>query len=262
MNHLSQQSIFVTMRADTLLILSLTLCSLQNLLPQTADEIIRRSEDAIKGESSYGTFRMTVVTEDFTRTMEMDSWWVGNEKALIVIKSPKRDAGNKTLKVNNELWMYLRNTETTIKIPPSMMLQSWNGSDFTNDDLVRESNITKDYAKKIVAEEQIEGEGCWKIELIPHPQAPVVWGKLAYWVRKSDFLPARVDFHDEKGELIRTMLYSNHRVLGGRKLPTKWSMINQNKKGNRTDFEILDVKFDVRISDRIFSFRELERGSY
>ncbi len=33
------------------------------------------------------------------------------------------------------MWEYLKNTETTIKIPPSMMLQSWNGSDFTNDDL-------------------------------------------------------------------------------------------------------------------------------
>jgi len=250
------------MRTCVVVTLNLIFILFQTLFAQSADEIIRRSENAIKGETSQGTFRMTVVTEDFTRTMEMDSWWVGNEKALIVIKSPKRDAGNKTLKVNNELWMYLRNTETTIKIPPSMMLQSWNGSDFTNDDLVRESNVAKDYAKKILGEEEIEHERSWKIELLPNSNAPVVWGKLLYWVRTSDFLPARVDFYDEKGTLIRTMAYSNHKTLGGRKLPTKWSMINQKKRGSRTDFEILDVKFDIKISDRIFSFRELERGSY
>lgn len=244
-----------------LLTLSLFLSIYQIAQAQTADEIIKRSENLIKGNSSHGTFRMTVITEDFTRSMEMESWWIGNEKSLIVIKSPKREAGNKTLKVNNELWMYLRNTETTIKVPPSMMLQSWNGSDFTNDDLVRESNIADDYAKTIIGEEQIDGEKCWKIELKPKPTAPVVWGKLHYWVRKIDYLPSKVDFFDERGELMRTLSYSNFKTLGGRKLPTSWIMINQKKKGNRTEFSIHDIRFDIKISDRIFSFRELERGN-
>jgi outer membrane lipoprotein-sorting protein len=230
------------------------------VMGQTADEIIRRSEDAIKGESSHGTFSMTVVTEDYSRSLEMESWWVGTEKALIVIRSPKREAGNKTLKVNNELWMYLRNTETTIKVPPSMMLQSWNGSDFTNDDLVRESDLADDYRKDIILEEPVDGEQCWKVELLPKPQAPVVWGRLHYWVRKSDFLPAKVDFYDEKGELIRTLDYSLYKMLGGRKLPTKWVMLNRKKPGQRTEFLIHAIQFDIKISDKVFSFRELERG--
>ncbi len=117
-------------------ILALLLFACQILTAQDAVEIVRRSEDLLKGVSSRGRFRMIVETPDFTRTTEMEAWWAGNDKALIVITAPKREAGNRTLKVNNELWMYLRNTETTIKVPPSMMLQSWNGSDFTNDDLV------------------------------------------------------------------------------------------------------------------------------
>jgi ABC-type lipoprotein export system ATPase subunit len=103
-----------------------------NLFSQSAEEIIKKAEDMIKGESSSGTFTMTVVNPDFKRTVVMESWWVGNEKALIIIKSPAKESGNKTLKIKNEMWNYLKNTETTIKIPPSMMLQSWNGSDLTN----------------------------------------------------------------------------------------------------------------------------------
>lgn len=227
---------------------------------QTPEEIIQKAEDAIKGKTAHGTARMTVVTPEFTRTMVMESWWVGNEKALIVIKAPRKEAGNKTLKIKNEMWNYLKNTETTIKIPPSMMLQAWNGSDFTNDDLVRESNLARDYFQKIIGEEEIDGVLCWKLELIPKPEAPVVWGKLLYWVRKTDYLPARVDYYDEKGQLIRYLIFSDFRVMNGRKIPTTWTMYNNIEKGRYTQFQILDMEYDVKINNRIFSFRELERG--
>ena len=126
------------------------------LFAQTAEEIIKKAEDAVKGEeTAHGTFKMTIHTSDFTRQLIMESWWQGNKNSLILTKSPKKEEGNKTLKIGNEMWQYLANTETTIKIPPSMLLQSWNGSDFTNDDLVRESNLSKDYNQKIIAEERI-----------------------------------------------------------------------------------------------------------
>jgi outer membrane lipoprotein-sorting protein len=226
---------------------------------QKAEDIIRTSEDRIKGKSCYGIFAMTVTTPDYTRKMEMESWWVGNDKALIVIKSPKKEAGNKSLKIKNEMWSYLKNTETTIKLPPSMMLQSWNGSDFTNDDLVRESNLNEDYTQKIVGQEIVQGEQCWRIELLPKPTAPVVWGRLLYWVRQTDYLPATVEYFDEKGRLMRSMVYSDFKILGGRILPARWEMVNKVKPGHSTIFELVNVKFDIPISDKIFSFRELEK---
>jgi outer membrane lipoprotein-sorting protein len=237
------------------------LCALvgSGAFAQTAEEIIRRSEDLIKGKTCKGTFVMTVVTPSYTRAMEMDSWWVGNEKALILIRSPKKEAGNKTLKIGNELWSYLKNTETTIKLPPSMMLQSWNGSDFTNDDLVRESNLAKDYAQRIVTEETVADQRCWVIELLPQPNAPVVWGKIIYRVRKSDMLPASQEYFDERGTLMRSMVFSEYRMLGGRKLPAKWVMINRAREGHQTAFEIKQIQFDIPISDNIFSYRELEK---
>jgi outer membrane lipoprotein-sorting protein len=229
------------------------------LFSQSADEIIHKAEDAIKGESSQGTITMRIVTPDYTREMRMKSWWVGNEKALIVILSPQKDKGNKTLKIKNEMWSYLKNTETTIKIPPSMMLQSWNGSDFTNDDLVRETNLNRDYEIKLMHEEAIAGELSWKIELKPKPDVPVVWGTIYYWVRKKDFLPALVQYYSEAGELVRTMKFMDFGNTGGRLIPRRWAIISNKKQGHYTEMLLEDVQFDVKIPDKIFSFRELEK---
>ncbi|MBN1301478.1 MAG: outer membrane lipoprotein-sorting protein [Melioribacteraceae bacterium] len=227
---------------------------------QTAGEIIERAEDLIKGKTAHGIIEMTVVTPDYERTLRMESWWEGNEKALIVIHSPRKEKGNKTLKIGNEMWNYLRNTETTIKIPPSMMLQSWNGSDFTNDDLVRESNLSEDYFQTLEGEEKLNDELCWKIILEPKPDAPVVWGKLIYWVRKDSYIPARVEFYDEKDKLMRFMNFSDVKKFGNRLVPSIWEMVNITKEGNLTKLKLIDMEFNIKISDRIFSFQELEQG--
>lgn len=226
---------------------------------QTAYKIVKKAEDAIKGKTSMGTFEMNITTPDYQRSLTMKAWWIGTEKSLIIITEPAKEAGNKTLKIGNEIWMYLNNTETTIKIPPSMMLSSWNGSDFTNDDLVRESKLIRDYNLKILREEKIAGEMCWKIQLDPKPNAPVVWGKLYYWVRQSDYLPALVQYYDEKGKLQRTMKFSDYKIMSGRKIPCRMILINNKKKGHKTELIYKDVKFDIKINPRIFSFRELEK---
>lgn len=228
---------------------------------QSAMEIIKKAENVIKGENAYGEISMTVVNPDYERTLKMRSWWVGNEKALIIIDSPKRERGNKTLKIGNEMWNYLKNTETTIKIPPSMMLQAWNGSDFTNDDLVRESNLEKDYKHKFLPDKTLSGELCWGVELIPNPDVAVVWGEIHYWVRKSDFIPARLDYFDEKGNMKRYMEFEEVKTLNGKKMPTIWRMINTSKEGSSTEMKVIDMKFDVKIPSRTFSFQELERGN-
>ena len=231
------------------------------LFSQTAEQIITKAENDVKGKSSYGTIEMIIKTPDYIRTLKMESWWVGNEKALIVTKAPAKEEGNKTLKIGDEIWTYLRNTETTIKIPPSMMLQSWNGSDFTNDDLVRESNLVKDYDLTILDTEKISNEKCWKVQLIPKQDAPVVWGRIYYWVRMSDFLPALLQYYDEKGNLVRYMTYTDVKNFHGRIMPSKWTMHNVAKKGHSTAIIVDDMHFDVKIPGKIFSYQELERGN-
>ncbi len=229
---------------------------------QTAEEIIEKSENLLQGKTSRGTYEMIIVTPEYTRTMKMEYWWdEAKDRSLIRTIAPKKEAGNKWLKIGNEMWNYLRATETTIKIPPSMMLQSWNGSDFTNDDLARESSMTDDYEHRIISEEEINGERCWKIASKPRPEAAVVWGQIYSWVRKKDYLPSIAQYFDEKGKLMRYIVYSDFRVMDGRTIPGRWSMYNKVKEGNRTEFIIDEVDFDIPIPDRVFSFRELERGN-
>lgn len=233
------------------------------VVAQSAGDIIARSEGLLRGETSRGTYEMNVVTPEYTRTMKMEYWWdEKGDRTLVKTIAPKKEEGNKWLKIGNEMWNYLSATETTIKIPPSMMLQSWNGSDFTNDDLARESSMYEDYEHRIITEEEeINGEPCWKIASTPKSGAAVVWGRLYVWVRKTDNLPSIIQYFDEKGVLMRYMVYSEFRVMGGRKIPGKWSMYNKEKEGHRTDFVIKDIAFNIDIPDRIFSFRELERGN-
>jgi outer membrane lipoprotein-sorting protein len=159
------------------------------------------------------------------------------------------------------MWNYLKNTETTIKVPPSMMLQSWNGSDFTNDDLVRESNLSDDYKQILLGEEEFSGEKYWKIELDPKPEAAVVWGKLYYWVKKSDYTPADIQYYDEKGTLVREMTFSDIKKFGKRTIPSVWTMTNKLEAGKSTTFRMVAVEFDLKIDDNIFSFEELEKGN-
>lgn len=223
-------------------------------------KLIDTAEDMVKGKTAQGTVEMTVTRPDFTRTMRMRSWWEGNEKALIVIEAPKKDEGNKTLKIGTEMWSYLANTETTIKVPPSMLLQSWNGSDFTNDDLVRESNYAEDYNAVVDATEELDGVPCWRLLLKPKPDAPVVWGELKYWISRRDTLPVRLEYYDEQAKLKRHLVYTDIGKVGSRVIPTTWTMYNDAKDGHSTEIKLLDMQYDVKLSDRIFSKRELERG--
>lgn len=221
-------------------------------------EIVDKAENSIKGKSSKGVFSMKIVRPDYEREMKMKSWWEG-EKALIEIIAPAKDAGNKTLKIDNEMWNYLKNTETTMKVPPSMMLQSWNGSDLTNQDIVRESELVEDYDIKMMFEEEIAGDMCWKLELTPKPDKPIVWGKIYYWVRQENYLPALTQYYDEKGKLIRTMKFLDVKKMDDRTIPTRWKIVSETEVGQYTEFVYEDVKFNPDIPDRIFSYRELER---
>ncbi len=226
---------------------------------QDPEALIRAAENAIKGKTSSGIFRMNIVTSDYERTMRMESWNVGTEKALVRILEPKQEADNRTLKLGNELWMYLRTTETTIKIPPSMMLQSWSGSDFTYDDMVREADLARDYVITLEGTETVEDAKSWKLRLVPRPDAAVVWGTLYYWIRQSDKLPAKVEYHDERGKLIRTMYFRDFRVMGGRRIPAIQRMESAIEPGRYTEVIIETMTFDKPIPGRLFSFKGLER---
>jgi len=192
---------------------------------QDAKEIVRKADEKARGNSSRGELTMKIVRPSWTREMSLKIWSKGTDLALVLVTAPARDKGTASLKRKKEIWNWQPSIDRVIKLPPSMMMQSWMGSDFTNDDLVKESSIVNDYTQKIIKDSTIDGRPCWKIELTPKPDAPVVWGKVYTWIDKKDYIEMRNEFYDEDGQLVNTMLSSGIKLMGGEMLASHMEMI-------------------------------------
>lgn len=224
----------------------------------TAKEIVKRSDLVFRSSTNQSEIKMTIVRPDWSREMTMKSWTKGDNLGLILITSPARDKGTAFLKMGKEIWNWQPTIERTIKLPPSMMSQSWMGSDFSNDDLVQESSNVNDYTHQILGEEQIGAYNCYKIEMIPDEDAAVVWGKVIMWIDKVNFLSLKVQFYDEDDYLVSTMNSSNIQTMGGRLIPTRMEMIPEDDPGNMTIVEYLSVNFDIQIADNFFSIQNMK----
>jgi outer membrane lipoprotein-sorting protein len=188
----------------------------------------------------------------------MKYWSKGADFYLIYVTAPARDKGQVFMKRYNDMWNWMPSINRMIKLPPSMMSQSWMGSDFTNDDLVRMNSIVDDYEHTILQMETIEGYECYKIQLIPHEDAAVVWGKVHLWVSKEGFYELKAEYFDEDGKLVNIMTGSDIRQMGDRKLPAIMTMIPADKAGNQTIMEMVDVEFNVPVSEDFFSQQNMK----
>ena len=226
---------------------------------QRAREIVDRVDRLLRGESSIGTVTMEISTVNWQRTLSMRIWSLGTENVLIRINKPEKEAGTATLKVGNNIWNYLPKVNRTIKIPTSMMMASWMGSHFTNDDLVKDSRLIRDYFIAISFEGERGGVRVYEFTLTPKPEAAVVWGKVLLEVRQADLMPTWQRFYDEEGTLVREIILSDYKMMGGRLVPTRMVVRPTDKPGEQTMITYEDLAFDVAISDDTFSLRNLER---
>ena len=226
---------------------------------QTAKEIVTRAEDNIRGLSSKIDMTIQIIRPSWTRTMRVTSWSKGEGYSISVIKAPANDAGTVFLKRVKEIWNWIPSIERTVKLPPSMMAQSWMGTDFTNDDLVKASSRIDDYDHKIVGDSVIEGRKSWKIEMIPLPQAAVVWSKINIWIDQKDYLELRLEYYDEDGKLVNVLQCSDVRNVGGRLIPCKLEMIPAQKKGQETVVTYKSALFNQPISDDFFTTQNMKK---
>ncbi|MDX1295488.1 MAG: outer membrane lipoprotein-sorting protein [Sulfurimonadaceae bacterium] len=227
------------------------------LLALTADEIIKKVEYNTLSDSGYSKVTMIVTTARGERTMKMESWNRGNEKSFIKVLYPKKDRGITFLKIDTTMWQYVPKIEKTIKIPSSMMMQSWMGSDFTNDDMAKESSIVDDYDAVLSDEDN----ATYTLSLIPKEDAAVVWGKIVMKIQKDHFIPLEAIYYDEDDIKQRVLHYSDVQVIGDRHFPAVMTLIPLDKKKNKTVIIMEEMDFDAKIKDSRFTKSALKRYS-
>ena len=224
-----------------------------------AKEIIEKADKKNRGNSSQGIMEMKIIRPGWERTIAMKSWSKGDDYFLIYITEPAKEKGQVFLKRKKEMWNWVPSIERMIKIPPSMMMQSWMGSDFTNDDLVKQSSIVKDYTHIMVGEENIRGQNCHKIELQPLPDAPVVWGKIVAWVTTDGFDFWRNEYFDEDLELVNVENAYDVKDFGDRKLPGRMEIEPVDDPGNKTVLIFSEMKFNMNLEDDFFTQQNMKR---
>ncbi len=224
---------------------------------ENATEIVRQMDQKMRGLSSKSEMTMKVVRPKWQRTMSLKNWAKGTDYSLVLVTAPAKDKGTVSLKRENELWNWLPAIERSIKVSPSMMMQSWMGSDFTNDDLLRESSLVNDYTHKFAGSETLNGRDNWIIEFAPKPEAPVVWGKIKGWVSKDEYLQMKVEYYDEDGDLVSSMIGSDVKEMDGRLLPSRYEMVPADKEGHKTIMVYNSLDFGVELDESFFSLQRM-----
>jgi outer membrane lipoprotein-sorting protein len=224
-----------------------------------ATEIIRKTDEKFKGEQTgYSVMAMTIVRPTWERTIEFKSWAKGNDYALTLITAPAREKGQTFLKRKNEMWSWNPAINRLIKLPPSMMSQGWMGSDYTNDDILRESSVVDDYTHSLEGEETIDGRVCYKIKLTAKENADIMWGSQIWWVDRKEYISMKTELYDEDGYLVRTEIASDLKVMDGRLLPTHIELIPADAEGQKTVLRILEMKFNMNLEENFFSQQNMK----
>ncbi|UCG11752.1 MAG: outer membrane lipoprotein-sorting protein [Deltaproteobacteria bacterium] len=228
-------------------------------LSLTPRQILDKVDDLFRGRSSFGLGTMTVTTAHWKRSLKMEFWSKGKDKSLIRILAPKKEKGTATLRSGNDMWNYLPKVKRVIKLPSSMMADSWMGSHFTNDDLVKESRMADDYTFELTFYGEKDSQEIVEVTCRPKPEAAVVWGKVLVTALRKEYLPIFIRYFDEDIRLARTMTFSQVTELGGRRIPSVVTMVPEDKPEESTVIMYEKMDFNIGLDDGFFSLRTLQR---
>ncbi len=225
---------------------------------QDAKEIVKKADDLMQGVTSQSEMEMTIVRPTWQRTVTFKSWGKGRDLSMTLIMAPAKESGQSFLKLNNDMWNWNPTINRMIKLPPSMMSQGWMGSDYTNDDILKESSIVLDYNHKIIGSEIISGYDCFKIQLDPKESAAVVWGKIILWISKTEYYELKAAYYDEDGNLVKSHNLYDVKLMHDRKIPTRFEIIPADKSTQKTIVRILSAKFNIPLHDNFFSQQQMK----
>jgi len=223
---------------------------------QDAQSIVQDSFDYFRGEASIATVQMTIHRPTWERHMEIKAWTKGQTESLFTITAPAKDYGNGTLKKGREMWIYNPKINRIIKVPPSMMSQSWMGSDFSNNDLAKSDSILTDYEHRLVGIETHDGKAVYVIESTPKPQAPVVWGMQILKIRQ-DHIWLVQEFFDEDLKSVKVLETLDIQMLGGKLFPKVWRIRKFDTPDHYTRLTYLSLEFRSNLAESIFTLSSL-----
>jgi len=236
---------------------------LMAVMPLNADEaerdagsIVRDAMNHWRGLSSYTEMSMVIHRPDWERTMTMRAWTKGDKQALVRVVEPKKDRGNGTLSDNNNMWTFSPKVNRVIKIPSSMMGQSWMGSDFSNKDIARADDIIEQYDHTLLATEEVDGITVYTIQSIPHEEAAVVWGREVLRIR-DDHVVLEHSFYDQDGEVVKTLQSLEIAEMGGRTVAKRQRMHKVETPEEWTEIQINSVEYEIDIRDSTFTLSNL-----
>lgn len=225
---------------------------------QDAAAIVKIADERMRGKTMEAVLEIKTVRPLWTRSMEVKTWMKGTDYTLILLTAPVKDKGIAFLKRKREVWNWMPALERVIKLPPSMMSQSWMGTDFTNDDLVKEASVVKDYVHSFIGDTVIDRRSCHIIQMIPKPDAPVVWGRVIVCIDKKDYLELHSRFYDEEGTLVNIMNGYDVRPMDGRLIPTRFEMIPAGKQHQRTELLYKSILFDRPLDESRFTTENMK----
>lgn len=219
-----------------------------------AIELLERVDNLYQQDNSHAVMTMEITTPDFSRSMSMESWSIGLDYSLVRVLEPKKERGVSTLKRENDMWNYLPKIKKVLKVPPSMMMGSWMGSDFTNDDLMREGSWVDEFDVALS-----EDDSTYTLDLVAKPNTVTVWGKMQIIIDKSNLMPVKQVYFDEDGTPMREMLFSEVKTFDDVLLPTVMELKPLNKPENVTRVIYESMEFNVDIDEDFFSLQNLKK---
>ncbi|MDX1829862.1 MAG: outer membrane lipoprotein-sorting protein [Lutibacter sp.] len=225
----------------------------------TASEIVQKSDELIRGKTNTSIVNMEIIRPTWKRTIGIKSWGRGQDYSMDYITSPAQDKGQVFLKLKTEMWNYIPAIGRMIKIPASMLSQGWMGSDYTNDDILKQSSIVVDYNHKLIDEETVNGYKSYKIEMTPKEDAAVVWGKIIMWIIEDNFIQIKTEFYDEDNDLVKSEFGYDFKNMGGRLIPTRIEIVPANEEGKKTVLYIKEMKFNIDLPATFFSQQNMKR---
>jgi outer membrane lipoprotein-sorting protein len=224
-----------------------------------ADTLVEDSFKYMRGNASIATVIMTIHRPDWERKMTIKAWTRGKKYSLFYIQSPPKDHGNGTLKKSREMWIYNPKVNRVIKVPPSMMSQSWMGSDFSNNDLAKSDSFVNDYIHSIVGTETHEDQKVYVIKSMPKPDAPVIWGMQMLKIRE-DLIWLSQEFFDEDFKSVKRMTTLEIQMMGGKLYPKVWRMRETDKEDRYTQLTYSSLTFKSDLPDSLFTLTSLRKA--